>query len=145
MSRGRLLLALFALAALPSLGRFGNGFVFDDQAMIVEGEVIHDLSNLPRAWTSRTMFVSARDDGTTDSVDTYRPLSVTTFFVDAAWSGRSPFGYHLTNLLLHVACTWLLFFVSLRLWPDEERSAAFVAAAFFATHPWLVEAHVWIN
>jgi protein O-mannosyl-transferase len=142
----RLALGVIAVAVVASTGhRFGNEFVFDDVAMIVEGDVIHDLSNLPGAWTSRTMFVSAADDGTVDSVDTYRPLTVTTFFVDAAWSGRDPFGYHLTNLLLHLACAWSFFLVTRRLLVGVSEPVCAFAALVFALHPWLVEAHVWIN
>lgn len=141
-----LALGTIAVAVLTSTGhRFANEFVFDDVAMIVEGDVIHDLSNLPSAWTSRTMFVSGADDGTVDAIDTYRPLTVTTFFVDAAWSGRDPFGYHLTNLLLHLACAWSLFLVTRRLLVDASETACAFAALVFAVHPWLVEAHVWIN
>lgn len=136
--------ALLATVVLSGAVHFGNGFVIDDRQVIVEGDVIHDLANLPAAWTSRTMFVSSRDDGSIDSVDTYRPVSVTTFFLDATWSGRRPFGYHLTNLALHALCTMLVLEVGQRRLALSPQSAA-ISAFFFALHPWLVEAHVWIN
>ncbi|MCB9615398.1 MAG: tetratricopeptide repeat protein [Sandaracinus sp.] len=128
---------------LTSGHRFANDFVFDDLAMFVEGDVIHDLGNLPGAWTHRTMFVSAADDGSVDAVDTYRPLTVTTFFVNAAWSGRRPFGYHLTGLLLHLFATLLVVRVAHRSFAGPD--AATFAGLVFGVHPWLVEAHVWIN
>lgn len=136
--------ALLCCAVLLTSGhRFQNDFVFDDVAMFVDGDVIHDLANLPRAWTKRTMFVSAADDGTVDSVDTYRPLTVTTFFVDATWSGRDPLGYHLTGLLLHLIATFSVAGVARRSFANG--AAATFGALVFAVHPWLVEAHVWIN
>lgn len=137
-AHGALALLVIATSGL----RFQNEPVYDDHG-VLDGAIIHDFSNLVPAWTQRTMFISTADDGTVDSVDTYRPLTVTTFFVDAAWSGRDPFGYHLTNLILHLGCVLLLAFASRRLWGAD--TSWWIAAAVFAVQPWLVEAHVWIN
>lgn len=138
------IVTIAAAVVLTSGSRFENDFVFDDQSVIVRGEIIHDVHNLPRALVSRTMYISASDDGSVDSLDTYRPLSVATFFVDASWSGRSPIGYHLTNLLLHLLCSLGVFLVGRRLTRLGVAASCF-GAIVFATHPWLVEAHVWIN
>ncbi len=115
--------ALVALVLLTSGHRFANDFVFDDDAVIREGTLIHDPSRLGEAWTNHTMVASSGDVGQVQSVDTYRPLTITLFVLDAQLSGRSPVGYHVTNLLLHLGCVLLV----------------------FAVHPWAIEAHVWIN
>ena len=54
-----------------------------------------------------------------------------------------PFGFHLTNLLLHFACCLLV----LRLGLDErlDSRAAFAGAALFAVHPVHVESVAWIS
>ena len=51
--------------------------------------------------------------------------------------------YHAASLLLHVANTWLVFFVA-SAWP-RMRPAAFWAAAFFAVHEGHQEAVMWFS
>ncbi|HJL18889.1 MAG TPA: hypothetical protein RMH99_24715 [Sandaracinaceae bacterium LLY-WYZ-13_1] len=135
-----------ALLVVGSTGhRFANDFVFDDEHLIRDGGVIHDPSRLPEVWTHHTMYASAADPGRVQSVDTYRPLTLTLFFLDAQLSGHEPWAYHATNLLLHLGCVWLTFVVAIRLLGRSARWASFYGAAVFAVHPWAVEAHVWIN
>ena len=61
-----------------------------------------------------------------------RPLTQFTFWLNYLTGGTNPFGYHLFNLLLHVAVVCLLYQV-LREFVTEE--IAFAAAALFAIHP----------
>src|SRR6266568_555908 len=82
-------LIVVAMATAPSLG---NAFVWDDLLLIVQSDFIHEPRSLPRVFGVDTMF--AADGGGFQAVaglDTYRPLAILTFFVDAAISGRSPF------------------------------------------------------
>lgn len=137
-------LALVLLVVCTTTHRFANQLVFDDEDLIDQGSVIHDPGRLPDVWTHHTMVASAADPGL-QSVDTYRPVTLTLFFLDAAISGRSPVGYHFTNLLLHIACALLVLAVGERWLGAAHRTAAFYGAAAFAAHPWGVEAHVWIN
>jgi hypothetical protein len=58
-------------------------------------------------------------------------------------AGLTPPVYHAASLLLHVANTWLLFFVAAG-WP-RMRPAAFWAAAFFAVHEGHQEAVMWFS
>jgi len=133
-----------ALATVISSGhRYANDFVFDDVHVIADGSVIHDPSNLVDIWTRHTMFASVSDPGDGQAIDTYRPVPITLFVVDAMVSGREPWAYHTTNLLLHLGCVWGVFLLAL-LWLDD-RVAALYGALVFAVHPWAVEAHVWIN
>ncbi len=132
---------LLVAVALPVLPKLQNGFVYDDQRVIVESDFIHDPDNAARAFTNHTL-IAAGQPGQ-HSVDSYRPLTLLTFFWDAQLSGRDPLSYHLTNLALHLACVALLFVFARRLF-DDARWAGF-AAGFFGLSPWLGEAHVWIN
>jgi len=143
---------ILGFVALPLLSKFGNGFIYDDIAVIVESDFIHDPSNIPAAFFHHTMVASSAD-GAVTPVDTYRPVTLLTFFWDAQWSGRSTFSYHFTNLVLHLACVALLFFLVRRLLAtclggdddgDEAAWAGF-AALFFGVSPWISEGHVWIN
>ena len=58
---------------------FDNGFVYDDIDVIVDGTVIHDPANLPTVFTRNAMYVSA-DDAAGGGLDTYRPMTLVSFF-----------------------------------------------------------------
>jgi tetratricopeptide (TPR) repeat protein len=139
-------LLLLGLVLLTTGHRFANDFVFDDLFVIRDGEVIHDASRIPDVFVNHTFVVSSSDqlDGVMP-VDTYRPLTLLTFFWDSALGGRSPWAYHLTNLLLHLLCVLLLYRVTLRLCGDEHWTFALFGTAVFALNPWTAGAHVWIN
>lgn len=138
-----IVLVVTALATLPKLG---NALVWDDLPLIVGSDFIHDPGNAPRVFGVDTMF--AVDGGrfqTAAGLDTYRPLSLLTFFVDASISGRNPIAYHLDNWVAHLLCVFFVFLFARRLLPPAHRSHAPWVAAFFGLHPVLGEAHIWIN
>ncbi len=146
--RDLLLLGAALLAVVGATAhRLDNGFVWDDLTVIVRGDVIHDMANLPEVFTHRTLYVSEGFDAADDAigVDTYRPITLATFFVDSALSGRRPLAYHLTNLFTHLACVVLVFFLGRRLLDPRRRHLAPLAAAVFGLTPHLAEAHVWID
>ncbi|HSF59198.1 MAG TPA: hypothetical protein VLD83_14095, partial [Candidatus Binatia bacterium] len=93
---------------------------------------------------------------TTFHLGPYQPLSWFTLGSDYLIWGMNPFGYHLTNLVLHTANAVLFYYVSRRLlsiiWsiPDEAGQAqlgwsAALAALLFAIHPLRVESVVWVT
>jgi len=136
-----LLIALLTLAAfLPS---FQNGFVsWDDELTLVENQNYRGLGWEQLRW----MF-------TTFHTGHYQPLSWVTFGLDYLLWGMNPFGYHLTNLLLHAANAVLVYFLAFRLLSlavpatDSQdlslRISAGLAALFFAIHPLRVESVAW--
>ncbi|HEY0465580.1 MAG TPA: hypothetical protein VGC79_15305, partial [Polyangiaceae bacterium] len=72
-----------------------------------------------------------------------RPLTILSLALDRALYGNSPAGFHLTNLVLHLLSTALLFRL-LRV----RGSAGYVAAlgaALWALHPRLTEAVAWVS
>jgi tetratricopeptide (TPR) repeat protein len=80
---------------------------------------------------------------TNTHANNYHPLTSISLMLDSVIFGSKPAGFHLTNLLFHIANTILLFLVlgrlTGRLWPS-----AFVAA-LFALHPLHVESVAWIS
>ena len=118
-----------------------NGFVnWDDFETIVENQNFRGFS-----WSHlRWMF-------TTFHLGHYQPLSWLTFSLDYLLWGQDPFGYHLTNILLHSANAVLFYFVSRRLLALAARSAADLplrlaagfAALIFSIHPLRVESVAW--
>ncbi len=75
-------------------------------------------------------------------LDLYTPLPMYSLMLDRALFGLSPFGYHLHNLLLHIAAALLLYAVVRRL--DCRPAVAFAAALLWAIHPQKAESVLWI-
>ena len=71
----------------------------------------------------------------------YRPIAFISHALDWTLWGAEPFGFHLTNVLLHVGSTVLVWVLARRL---LDRSGAVVAALLFALHPASHEAVYWI-
>jgi len=73
----------------------------------------------------------------------YHPLTMLSLLGDASWHGPGPWGYHLTNILLHAGAAVALFLAL------AELSGAFWRSAFvaiiFAVHPLRVESVAWIS
>jgi Flp pilus assembly protein TadD len=79
---------------------------------------------------------------TTYHADNWHPLTWLSLELDGQFYGLHPAGYHLTNVLLHVAAVLLLFAVLRSLTGAVWRSA--VVAALFGLHPLRVESVAWI-
>jgi Flp pilus assembly protein TadD len=81
------------------------------------------------------------------------PVTWLTLGADFAVWGMNPFGYHLTNLLLHAAGAALFYLVARRLLglaipaatPGVVGLGAVVSALYFALHPLRVESVAWIT
>jgi Flp pilus assembly protein TadD len=113
---------------VPSLG---NGFIWDDDYYVTHNEHLRTLGGLGAIWF---------DLG---AVPQYYPLTHTTFWIEYQLWGLWPAGYHLTNLLLHIAAALLWWRVLRRIGLSD--AAAWFAAAIFALHPIEVESVAWIT
>ena len=78
-----------------------------------------------------------------------RPVLMATYWMNFLMSGTSPFGYHLFNVLIHVATSAIMFFIYDRLFAiakpavplaAERKWFAFAGAAVFLLHPLQTEA-----
>jgi tetratricopeptide (TPR) repeat protein len=123
---------------LPTLR---NEFVdWDDLKLLLENFYYRGLG-----WSQLRWMV------TTSLMGHWIPLTWVTFGMDFLVWGMDPFGYHLTNLLLHTSNAIVLYLVALRLLGltmaglDEItlRIGAGAAALFFAIHPLRVESVAW--
>ena len=109
---------------------FKNGFVYDDHFTIVDNIFIKDWKNLSD--------LLSKDYFSRSGEATYRPVVTLSYFIDYYLWGLKPFGYHLTNLLLHSVNVILFYLFTISLLRD--RGVAFLAALLFAVHPVLTEA-----
>lgn len=137
-------LVVFLLTVATFLPALQNGFIdWDDYETLLNNPHYRGVG-----WTElRWMF-------TTFHMGHYQPLSWMTFGLDYLLWGMEPFGYHLTNLLLHAANAVLFYFVAVRLLglalsgPNAPREfplqvAAGFAALLFSIHPLRVESVAW--
>jgi Flp pilus assembly protein TadD len=138
-------LALFVTLAVlaffsPALR---NDFVWDDYTLLVDNKHFRGLGWAELRWMFSTFHLGH-----------YQPLSWLTLALDYLVWGMNPFGYHLTNLVLHAANAVLFYFLALRLLslglperfkPDHLgiRAAALFAALVFSVHPLRVESVAW--
>ena len=80
---------------------------------------------------------------TTDADYLWHPLIWLSFMFDYQFHGLNAGGYHLTNLILHIMSTLLLFWLLNRMTGAIWRSS--FVAVFFALHPLHVESVAWIS
>ncbi|MCK9195683.1 MAG: tetratricopeptide repeat protein [Syntrophales bacterium] len=134
-SRWRWLICLgLALSVLAVFGRlaFFDFVFFDDHVYIIEkAQVLAGLTPESIRWA-----FTATDAGF------WHPLTWISLMIDHEIWGLNPGGYHITNVLLHLAATLLLFAALHRLTGTLWKSG--FVAALFALHPLHVESVAWI-
>ncbi|MFA5275676.1 MAG: hypothetical protein WC417_02145 [Candidatus Omnitrophota bacterium] len=122
------------ILCLLSLGIYfnslNNGFIFDDKALILNNPFIKS-SNFPAVIFKKDIY--GHWIGQASYSLMYRPLQILTYWLDYKIWGLNPFGFHLTNLILHLLNGILIYLLLLKLFSDVRLSA--VAAALFIAHP----------
>jgi len=109
-------------------------FVNPDTLTLIETSRISSFQDFIKIFTTPLMHGSSF----TQVIKHYRPLSVLSFSMDYAIWGLQPFGYNLTNLILHISVTILVFLLSSRL-VKGNIWIPFLGAFIFSIHPVLLE------
>ena len=117
---------ILAIVLLCYWNALGNGFVFDDNEQVVGNRLLRSLSNIPHLLTS-----------------SYRPLRDVSHVIDFAIWGAKPFGFHLTNVLLHAANAILVFVIVRRMTGVVVTAA--IAALIFVVHPLQPDAVTYVS
>jgi protein O-mannosyl-transferase len=105
-----------------------GGFVLDDALLMVDNPLIQSQDGLYGFWC------------TTQPTD-FWPATSTTFWIEWRLWKTCPGGCHITNLILHVVESLLIWIILRRL----NIPGAFFAALIFAVHPVNVESVAWIS
>ena len=125
-------LALGLLVVVPYLpAMLWGGFVWDD-TLCIKTDPVREVSGLWQIWFSPA--------GAIENEAHYWPLVYTTFWLEHKLWGFDPTGYHIVNVLLHLANTLLLWHLLRRL----AVPGAWMVAAVFAVHPLHVESVAWV-
>lgn len=103
-----------------------NGFVFDDRGIVLGNPLLRNPVYIPYLLTA-----------------SYRPLRDISHAVDFALWGEDPFGFHLTNVLIHIANAMLIFWLIRRLTRHTVTST--LAALIFTIHPIQTDAVTYIS
>ena len=143
--RGIAVIVLALVTFILFSNSLNNSFIWDDEKLIVQNKFIRSLKHIPLLFTVRYKDYHHLAKGQ------YRPVRTVTFSLDHFLWKTEPFGYHLTNVLLHVLNVILVYFLLYGLAGPESRKSArflslpFVTALLFATHPIHTESVNWVK
>ena len=109
-------------------------FIFGDDPLYVteNAHIMHGVTWEAVRWAFTNIYANF-----------WHPLTMISLMLDFQLYGLNPHGFHLTNLLLHVASTLILFFVLHRMTKAPWKSA--FVATLFAVHPLNVESVAWVS
>lgn len=124
-----LLVLLTVIAYSPSLT---NGFVVDDELLILHNPIIKSVQLFPLIF--KTALCEYSDTGRSQALydRMYRPMQTLSYWFEYRVWSINPFGYHLTNIILH-ALNGILVFILLSLIFDAPIAQA--SALLFMVSP----------
>ncbi len=117
---------IFVIAYSPAMQ---GGFIWDDDLYLINNITLQSWHGLLDIW-----FIPKNNPH-------YYPMLFSGFWLEYHMWGLEPLGYHINNILLHMAGTFVLWRV-LRLLCIP---GAGMVAAFFLLHPVHVESVAWIT
>jgi hypothetical protein len=118
---------ILALGFISFFSGLHGGFQGDDSLQIVDNVPVHSLSNVPLFFSSSTFW-----NGETLVGSFYRPIMTTVFSFTYALFGANPVGFHVVQLLLYMACAFVLFLFLKSL---IKPAWALLATLLFLVHP----------
>ena len=108
----------------------------DTQLLVVNQEFLSNLANIPKLFNS-DVFISM-----SHPFFYYRPLLNLLFMIELQFEKDSTWLFHATNILLHLGCSVVLYFLFKEL--KMPKWTAGMAACIFCVHPINTSAVVWI-
>jgi hypothetical protein len=138
-----IILVFVALVAFAAFANTLNGeFVYDDTRQILQNPIVRERGQF---WDAFTTDVWAFKSGGTDTVSDYwRPAFILWLVVnERLFSLESTAGWHLSNILLHMATAVMAYVVLRQL--KVTRPIATSIVLVFALHPAHVETVAWIS
>ena len=122
-----ILISLFSV--LLYLNTIYGKFDCGDFKIIGENSFISEWKYFSKIFTKEYFTISGEAS--------YRPIVTISYFTDYAIWHTNPFGFHLTNVILHTINTVLFYlFINATL---QNKKIIFFSTLFFVTHPLLVE------
>lgn len=123
----KLAFAVLIITAAVYANSLFNNFIWDDEFLIVNNAFIKDWKYLPNIFTTHLFYFASKLS------DYYRPLQSLSYMLDYTFWRLNPFGYHFTNLILHLGNTLLVFiFVNLL---AKNAAISSASSLLFGIHP----------
>lgn len=120
---------LAVVSAIVFCNTLDNTFVYDDSVTIVNNTLIKNWKNFHTLFSFNYFILSGELS--------YRPVVTLTYFIDYSLWGTNPAGFHLTNVLLQIINT-LVIYVFLKQ-VTHAKITAFISSLLFTVHPILTE------
>lgn len=127
-----LIVMISVLTYGQTLDRFFTG---GDGLALIYSAQINSAADLLRVLSSPLMDRTA----VTETLLYYRPVSALSYSLDYAIWKLTPVGYHLTNLILHIAASTVFFFLLHRINGKENEVSSWIGITLFLIHPVLLE------
>jgi protein O-mannosyl-transferase len=124
-----MLAGILLLTLIVYLPAFQNGFVWDDSVYIQRNPLIYTL-DLPTIFSSYL-------------AGNYHPVTVLVHAIEYASFGFKESGYHIVNVLIHLANTLLVFYVIRKI--SSNLWIGLMTALLFGVHPLHVESVAWVS
>ena len=138
-SRRMQFLLVAVLSVLPYLPSLNFGFVYDDDAQVLQNPHLSSWHSLPTFFTHQSwsfLYPATR-------ADYYRPVLLIWLTLNRHLFGLHPAGWHFASLCLHGAIAGLVFLLLRR--HGFPSWIAFVSALYFGLHPAHIESVAWIS
>lgn len=139
------ILAVCMIAVSVYFNTLMNGFVHDDLFQVLKNPWISDYKNIPM------IFKTGVWGFFTTPSNYYRPVMHLLYMLDYYLFGLAPWGFHLTNIILHMANCVLVFLVTEKLLnyfretnPTTLKIVPVFTAVIFAIHPIHTESVTWV-
>lgn len=128
---------IIILGILCYANSFSNPFIWDDHSLVVNNPYIKDVRLVKNIFTKDIAYG-------TQSSNFYRPIQSLSFELDYYLWGLNPFGFHLSNLLLHIAAA-IAIFLTFSLLFTGAKFIPLITALLFVSHPIQTEAVTYIS
>ena len=132
-------LSVFLILTIVAFSLYGKTIFFDwsyldDDVLILDRLDYLKFSNIKNIFCD-TVFSQGGQD------KFCRPLLNISFTLDNFVYNTKPFGYHLTNILIHLFTSFLMFFL-LSKYYDKQKT--FLIVLLFVVHPSITQAVAWV-
>ncbi|MBI1883295.1 MAG: tetratricopeptide repeat protein [Chlamydiae bacterium] len=131
------LLFIVVVILIAYANSFQNHFVWDDDLLIVQNQYLQSPHHISNFFTENIF------KGSDHESNFWRPLQLISFFMDQKIWGANAYGFHLTNLLLHILASlevYLFIFLLFR-----RKGLALLTSLLWALHPIQTEAVTYIS
>ncbi|MBN1232341.1 MAG: tetratricopeptide repeat protein [Candidatus Coatesbacteria bacterium] len=133
-------LPIIVLAVIIIIAYFSvwnNGFIYDDHDLIENNPLMQE--KIPVKY----IFTTEYWETTRGKSNYYRPLIILSYRLENMLWNKKPSGFHVTNLLIHILISILIYFLSMKLGLNKLQSL--LASAIFGISPLHTQSVAWIS